>query len=481
MIGPESTALEIAAAVAGGGVSAREIAQAALDRIDRLDARYNCFTEVTRERALIEAAAVDEQRALLSKKPAEGGALPPLAGVPYAVKNLFDVEGIRTLAGSKINRERAPAKQDAVLVARMRAAGAVLLGTLNMDEYAYGFTTENTHYGPTRNPHHPSRTAGGSSGGSAAAVAAGLVPIALGSDTNGSIRVPSSLCGIFGLKPTYGRLSRRGSYPFVASLDHLGPFARSAADLAAAYDALQFTDPGDPAYSAPAIEPAASGLHAGIAGLRIAVAGGYFEENAEPAALDAVASVARALGASHRINVPEAARARAAAFVISASEGGNLHLPDLKQRACDFDPLTRERFLAGALIPAAWYLQAQRFRSWYRAQVLELFRDRDVLLAAATPRHATRIGEETMTVAGREMPTRPSMGLLTQPISFVGLPVVVVPLHRPGGMPIGVQIIAAPWQEAVALRVAAFLEKEGVVSAPVASALSSSSAPLCMH
>jgi len=158
-----------------------------------------------------------------------GAALPPLAGVPYAVKNLFDVQGLTTLAGSRINRDRPPAKQDAVLVARMRAAGAVLLGALNMDEYAYGFTTENTHYGPTRNPHDPSRTAGGSSGGSAAAVAAGLVPIALGSDTNGSIRVPSSLCGIFGLKPTYGRLSRSGTYPFVASLDHLGPFARSAA------------------------------------------------------------------------------------------------------------------------------------------------------------------------------------------------------------------------------------------------------------
>ena len=307
MIGPESSAVEIAAAVAGGEVSALEVARAALDRIDRVDGKLNCFTEITRERALAEAAAVDARRALLMKNASAGmavAALPPLAGVPYAVKNLFDVQGLTTLAGSRINRDRPPAMQDAVLVARMRAAGAVLLGALNMDEYAYGFTTENTHYGPTRNPHDPSRTAGGSSGGSAAAVAAGLVPIALGSDTNGSIRVPSSLCGIFGLKPTYGRLSRRGSYPFVASLDHLGPFARSAADLAAAYDALQFADADDPAYSAPAIEPAMSGLHAGIAGLRIAVGGGYFEENAEPEALEAVASVARALGASRRIDIP---------------------------------------------------------------------------------------------------------------------------------------------------------------------------------
>jgi 1-carboxybiuret hydrolase len=484
MIGPESSAVEIAAAVAGGKVSALEVARAALDRIDRVDGKLNCFTAITRERALAEAAAVDAKRALLLKNSGTaktGETLPPLAGVPYGVKNLFDVQGLTTLAGSIINRGLPPARQDAVLVARMRAAGAVLLGALNMDEYAYGFTTENTHYGPARNPHDPSRTAGGSSGGSAAAVAAGLAPIALGSDTNGSIRVPSSLCGVFGLKPTYGRLSRRGSYPFVASLDHLGPFARSASDLAAAYDALQFADADDPAYSAPAIEPALPGLRAGIAGLRIAVAAGYFEENAEPVALEAVASVARALGAGRRIDIPETARARAAAFVITASEGGNLHLPDLKARAHDFDPLTRERFLAGALTPAAWYLQAQRFRSWYRAQVLELFRDCDVLLAAATPRHATRIGQGTMTIAGKEVPTRPGMGLLTQPISFIGLPVVVVPLHRAGWMPIGVQIIAAPWKEALVLRVAALLEKEGVASAPVASPLPSSSGSLRAH
>lgn len=181
MIGAESSAVEIAAAVAGGQVSALEVARAALDRIDRVDGKLNCFTAITRERALTEAAAVDAKRALLLKNSGTaktGETLPPLAGVPYAVKNLFDVQGLTTLAGSKINRGLPPARQDAVLVARMRAAGAVLLGALNMDEYAYGFTTENTHYGPARNPHDPSRTAGGSSGGSAAAVAAGLAPIA---------------------------------------------------------------------------------------------------------------------------------------------------------------------------------------------------------------------------------------------------------------------------------------------------------------
>lgn len=168
--------------------------------------------------------------------------MPPLAGLPYAVKNLFDIEGITTLSGSKINRDLPAAREDAVLVQRLQSAGAILVGALNMDEYAYGFTTENTHYGPTRNPHDTTRIAGGSSGGSGAAVAARQVPLTLGSDTNGSIRVPASLCGIWGLKPTFGRLSRRGTYPFVHSLDHLGPLADSVECLALAYDAMQGPD-----------------------------------------------------------------------------------------------------------------------------------------------------------------------------------------------------------------------------------------------
>ncbi len=166
--------------------------------------------------------------------------------MPFAVKNLFDIAGLTDLAGSKINRDNPPAHRDATLIERLEAAGAILVGALNMGEYAYDFTGENIHDGPSRNPHDLDRMTGGSSGGSGAAVGGGLVPLALGSDTNGSIRVPSSLCGIFGLKPTYGRLSRARSFPFVASLDHLGPFARSARDLALAYDAMQGFDPDDP-------------------------------------------------------------------------------------------------------------------------------------------------------------------------------------------------------------------------------------------
>ena len=236
----DGSAHAIATAVRDGAASAVEVTRAALGRIEARDDAYGAFTDVVAERALLKATAIDAQRA-------RGEKLGPLAGAPFAVKNLFDVKGLPTRAGSKINRDRPPAEADATLVARLEGAGAVLIGALNMGEYAYDFTGENVHDGPSRNPHDPGRMTGGSSGGSGGAVGGGLVPLALGSDTNGSIRVPSSFCGIFGLKPTYGRLSRARSFPFVASFDHLGPFARNAADLALAYDAMQGPDADDAA------------------------------------------------------------------------------------------------------------------------------------------------------------------------------------------------------------------------------------------
>ena len=462
MPGADAGLTAVAAAVRSGAVSATEVVRAALARIEMLDSGLNCFTAVTAERALAEAASVDAARAA-GRDP---GAL---AGVPYAVKNLFDVAGLPTLAGSRINAERAPAKHDGVLIQRLKAAGAVLVGTLNMDEYAYGFTTENTHYGATRNPHALDRIAGGSSGGSAAAVAAGLVPLTLGSDTNGSIRVPSSLCGVFGLKPTFGRLPRTGTFPFVASLDHLGPFARSARDLAVAYDAMQGADRGDPACAARPAELCCAELDRGGVGLRVATAGDYFESRASDEALEAVQTAARVLGATRKVVLPETARARSAAYIITASEGANLHFTNLQQRAQDFEPLSRDRFLAGALVPATWYLQAQRLRRWYAQRVAELFRDVDVIIAPSTPVSATLIGAETVTIAGETMPVRPNLGIFTQPISFIGLPVAAVPIYRAGRLPIGIQVIAAPWGEDICLRIAAALEASGVAQAPIAA------------
>ena len=445
-------------------MSAVAAVRASLARIEATDVRVNAFTAVLAERALARAEALD----------ARGDDL-PLAGVPFAVKNLFDLEGLPTLAGSKIERDAKPAARDAVLVRRLEAAGAVCVGALNMDEYAYGFTTENTHYGPTRNPHDLERISGGSSGGSGAAVAAGQAPITLGSDTNGSIRVPASLDGVFGLKPTFGRLPRTGSYPFVASLDHLGPLAGSVPDLARAYDAMQGHDDEDPACAKRPAEPATPRLDRGAEGLRIGVLGGWFRTMAQPAALAAVDRVASALGTSRVVDWPEVDRARAAAFLITNAEGAALHLPDLKTRAHDFEPLSRDRLLAGALLPAAWIVQAQRVRRWFAERVAEGFRDVDVLLAPATPCVAPPIGTEWLDVGGQRLPARPSLGLLTQPVSCIGLPVATVPVWGcdPAAphLPIGVQVIAAPWREDRCLRVAHALEAAGVVAAPIAKGL----------
>lgn len=452
------TAAEIATAVAGHRMSAEAVTEAALARIARYNPVLNAFTDVTADRARARARAVDAEIA-------EGKQPGALAGVPFAVKNLFDVKGLSTRAGSKINRDRPPSARDATLIERLEAAGAVLVGALNMGEYAYDFTGENAHDGPSRNPHDTTRVSGGSSGGSGSAVGGRLVPIALGSDTNGSIRVPSSFCGIFGLKPTYGRLSRARSFPFVMSLDHLGPFARSVADLAIAYDAMQGPDAADAACTTRPVEAVTPQLARGVEGLRIAVAGGYFQKNLVPEAIEAVALIARALGATQTIEIPEAARARAAAFVITTTEGASLHLDRLRKRPHDFDPAVRDRLLSGAMIPAPLVDRAQKFRRWYRARVLELFQSVDVILAPATPCPAPKIGQANFALDGVEMPVRPNIGLHTQPISFIGLPVVAVPVPLEP-MPIGVQIIAAPWREDIALRVAWTLEQMGVVSAP---------------
>ena len=452
------TAEHIATEVAGGRRQATDIVAQALDRIAARDPVLNAFTTVAAERARARAVAIDAAVAA-------GRPVGPLAGVPFAVKNLIDVAGLPTLAGSRINRDRPPAAADATLITRLEAAGAVLVGALNMGEYAYDFTGENAHDGPSRNPHDTARMAGGSSGGSGAAVGGALVPIALGSDTNGSIRVPASFCGVFGLKPTYGRLSRAGSFPFVSSLDHLGPLARCTADLALAYDSMQGADPLDPVCAVRTAEPAMPALHDGVGGLRIARAGGYFRAGASAEALSALDAVAAALGAAREVVLPEATRARAAAYVITASEGAALHLPRLRTRAEEFDPDVRDRLIAGALIPAAIVAQAQKFRRWYRDAVLRLFDDVDVILAPATPCVAPLIGQKTFLLDGREMPVRANIGIYTQPISFIGLPVVAVPVPSPGGLPIGVQVIAAPWCEAAALRVAQALEAQGVVRA----------------
>ena len=447
----------IARAVRNQQYTSTQVIEATLDRITRDNGTINSLTHILGDRALAQAQWLDRQMAD-SYYP---GAL---AGVPFAVKNLFDIAGITTLAGSKINRTHPPAAEDATAITRLKRAGAILVGTTNMDEYAYGFVTENTHYGPTHNPHDLTRIAGGSSGGSAAAVAAGCVPFSLGSDTNGSIRVPAALCGVYGLKPTYGRLSRAGAALFSTSLDHIGFFARSVRDIATLFDVLQGEDPRDPVCSSLPPEPSLPQLHQRLGNLRVAIATDYFTEGGTADTQAAVEEIARVLGVTNRVSLPETERARQAAYLITASEGANLHWHKLRTCPQDFDPATRDRFFAGAMIPSQWYLQAQRFRRWYRDRIRQVFRNVDIILAPTTPWSATPIGQTHIEIDGKAIEIRSHLGHYTQPLSFIGLPVLSIPVCRPHSLPVGVQLIAAPYNEALIFRVAATLEAQGAIA-----------------
>jgi aspartyl-tRNA(Asn)/glutamyl-tRNA(Gln) amidotransferase subunit A len=449
-----TSATEIADAFSRRKVTAREIVEAALRQIQ--NSSLNAFSDIVSERALRKADLLDHA----SSRNSDFG---PLAGVPFAAKNLFDIAGITTRAGSRINLERQPATRDAALIERLEKKGAICVGALNMGEYAYDFTGENLHFGASLNPHDTTRITGGSSGGSAAAVAGGLIPLALGSDTNGSIRVPASYCGIFGLKPTYGRLSRARTFPFVSSFDHVGPFARNVNDLALAYDSLQGADEDDPHCAQRVPEIVQPELRRSKSDLKIAVAGGYFRDGLSADAQHAIEQVIKALNVTTEIELPEAARARAAAYVITAAEGGSLHRERLRAHATEFDPLIRDRLIAGALLPAAVVESAHKFRRWYQSQFLELFRLIDVIIAPATATVAPRLAKPGTELSDSDKAERARIGIYTQPLSFIGLPIVVVPIPL-GSLPIGIQIIAAPWREVDAMRVAFALEKMGVAT-----------------
>ncbi len=441
-------ALEIAAEVKADRTSAEAVIRQTLTDVGQRNPVLNAFTLVLADQALADARRLDASIA-------SGAPAGVLAGVPFAVKNLFDIQGVTTLAGSIIRRDAPPAARDAPLIARLKAAGAILVGALNMDEFAYGFVTENAQYGPTHNPHDLARIAGGSSGGSASATAAGLVPLALGSDTNGSIRVPAGLCGVFGLKPTFGRLDREGVFPFVDSLDHAGPFARNVADLAAAYDVM--ADPGA------AVGPNLEALAAGP--LRVGVLGGWFTEGAFPEVLASLALAGEALGGSFGVELPGAEAARSAAFCLTTYEGARLHLADIMARAHEYDPAVRDRLRAGTMVPDDVVNLARAWRVMFRNELKCSFAGYDILLAPTTPCPAPLIGQATMMLDGQPVSVRRNLGAYTQPISFIGLPVVAAPVNRPGLLPVGVQIIAPAWREDLALAAALRLERLGVVAA----------------
>ncbi|RSU51111.1 AtzE family amidohydrolase [Sphingomonas sp. S-NIH.Pt15_0812] len=440
MTRPAATARAIAADVRAGRRSAQAIATETLDRIATQD-RMNASTRLLHRRALADAMRVDAVVAT-------GGDPGPLAGVPFAVKDLFDVAGETTTAGARQRAAAPPASRDAEVVARLCAAGAVLVATTNMDEFAYGFSTENSHYGTTRNPHDPERLAGGSSGGAAALVGAGLVPLALGSDTNGSIRVPASLCGVYGLRPSFGAVSVEGAYPFVERLDTVGGFTRSPKDLAIAHAVML----------GQALRPAG-------AASRVAVLGGWFAARADAMVLAGIDRIAAHLGAGPPIVLPSAAAARSAGFVLTGAEGGYRHLAALRRDAVAFEPATRDRLIAGALQPVAAVREAEAVAERFTAELLAALAGHDLLLAPSTPMSAPRIDATTIVVDGETLSARADLGLHTQPLSLAGVPILSVPLSLPeDAMPIGVQLIAAPGREALLFETASALVAAGLVA-----------------
>lgn len=430
------SALELAASVRSGSVTARQVVEECLADLAREAPPLVAVTRILAERAVADATLIDDALAM-GRDPG------PLAGVPFGVKDLFDVAGLPTTAGSALYERASPAAEDAEAIRRLRGAGAVLVATLNMDEFAYGFATINARYGTTRNPHDLTRLAGGSSGGSAAAVAAGLLPFSLGSDTNGSVRVPASLCGLYGLKPTHGDLPLGGVFPFAESFDDTGPFTATLADMVAVWEVLSGRSASEDEGEA----------------LRIARLGGRLRENADPAQIEAMDGIAPD---APIIEIPDVARARSAAFLITASEGGKLHRAALARKPMAFDPQVRDRLIAGALLPPALYEEAQAFRARFKAAILDLIADHDVLLAPATPTVAPLIADPRILIDGVMTAARADLGIHTQPISFAGLPALSLPLRRPGQLPLGLQLIGKPGGEPALFRFAAELEERGI-------------------
>ena len=432
-------------------VSPVEVVAATLERIDALDPRLNAYIAVFRDEALRQArAAEDEVR--------RGQYRGPLHGMPISLKDLYDVGGTPTTAASPIWRE-ATAAEDATVVRRLRAAGAIIVGKVNLHECAYGATGSSSAFGATRNPWDVARVPGGSSSGSAAAVAAGLCAATLGSDTGGSVRVPAAFCGIVGIKPTYGRVSRHGVFPLAWSLDHVGPLARTVEDAAIVLEAIAGRDPHDPTTSRRPVPSYRAALTGDVREVRVGVVRQWMETSMEPEVRAAVSSAIEHLdGLGARIvdlDVPAVRLGPPASNAIMAVEAYGVHRRWLRERPRDYSPDVRHRLLAGALLPSHAYLLGQRARSMLVRTFGRLYEQVDVLALATTPRVAPTFDEVRYDPVDPPAAYRGGIVPFTRTFNVVGLPAISVPCGvGAGGMPVGLQIVGRPFDEETVLRVA---------------------------
>jgi aspartyl-tRNA(Asn)/glutamyl-tRNA(Gln) amidotransferase subunit A len=444
---------ELARMVAGKQVSPVEVVRAHLDRITALDGSLRCFITVTADAAL--AAAREAEAAVSAGRP-----LGPLHGVPLGLKDLYDTAGVRTTGGSRILAERVPSA-DATVVRRLRDAGMIVLGKLNMVEFAYGPEGLNAHYGHARNPWDARvhRMTGGSSSGSGAAVAAGLVPVALGSDTGGSIRIPCSLCGLSGIKPTYGRVSRAGVLPLSWSMDHVGPMTRSVADAALVLRAMAGYDAADPTSSVLPVPDYAAALTGEVRGLRVGVLRSFFLESATVdvrAAVEGAAKTLETAGAVvDEVVLPSVRHVAAGALAVVATEALAYHAAWLRTRRADYDPEVSMRLMLGAFVTGVHYVRGQQARALFRREVDDALARHDVLLAPATPLVAPAVDERRTTLGDGASDVRSALIRLTRPFNFSGHPACSVPCgFTADGLPIGMQIVGRPFDEATVLRAA---------------------------
>ncbi len=444
------TAAQLSEAIKRREVSSVEITKSLLDRIDKTNGAINAYVSIAADEALTAARAMDEALSA-------GYYFGPLHGIPVSVKDLYETKGLRTAGGGRILANNVP-DEDATSVARLRRGGAVIVGKTNTHEYAYGYTTENPHYGATRNPWDTTRIAGGSSGGSGAAVAAGSAVVALGTDTGGSIRVPSSFCGITGLKPTYGRVSRKGVLPLSWSLDHAGPMVRSASDVAIVMNVMAGDDPADPASADVPVPNFASRLNRDIRGLRMGIPKNHFFDRIDPEVLKAVQvaiKVLEGLGAiSIEVNFPHMEQAVSAWLAILLAEASSIHERDIRQRPADYGEDVRLYLEEGELVAAGRYLKGQRIRRLLVEGFRETMAGVDVVITPATAVPATKLGESVVTIDGEEEELFRILARISSPFDMTGLPALALPCGlTKRGLPVGLQIVGHPFAEDVVLQV----------------------------
>lgn len=432
-------------------ISPLEITRACLARIEEWNPHLNAYITVLADMAL--AQAQEAERAIL-----RGGYLGPLHGVPLALKDTFATKGVRTTCGSKILEKNVP-DYDATVVERLRKAGAVFLGTLNLHEFAFGPTTANPHYGIGRNPWDRERIPGGSSGGSGAAVAASLCLGSLGTDAGGSIRLPASLCGIVGLKPTYGRVSRFGTIPLSLTLDHTGPMTRSVADAALLLQVVAGADPRDPSSSAQPVPDYSRALTGEVKGLKIGLPREYFADYMDGEVREAVRAAIQVLAdrgaAVKEVSLPHCRYVPAAFVGLVLPEASSGHAHYLKTRAQEYGSEVRALLYIGLLLPASRYVQAQRVRTLIIQDLAEVLQRVDVLALPTVAIPAPRIGQQSVTLGDKTVNVIAALDRFTLPFNLAGLPAITVPCgFTSGGLPIGLQLAGKAFAEPTVLRAA---------------------------